>query len=99
MIEETLSFRMDVSRMPSMIRWLHRDKQAFVREMIANASDACDRLRHKALGDPALIEDDPAFRMRIDLDSVAMTIAFSVNCIGKNSEGLIAYLGTIARSR
>ena len=77
---------------------LYSEKRIFLRELISNASDACDRLRYEAITDPALTEDDPEFRVRIELDAAARTIAVVDNGIGMDRDGLLADLGTIARS-
>ncbi len=97
--EEKLSFQTEVSRLLRIVaNSLYSEKRIFLRELISNASDACDRLRYEAITEPALIEDDPEFRVRIELDAEARTISVSDNGIGMNREGLIADLGTIARS-
>ena len=97
--EEKLSFQTEVSRLLRIVaNSLYSEKRIFLRELISNASDACDRLRYEAITEPATIEDDPEFRVRIELDTAARTISVSDNGIGMNREGLIADLGTIARS-
>ncbi|MDE0060944.1 MAG: molecular chaperone HtpG [Defluviicoccus sp.] len=99
MAEETLSFQTEVSRLLRIVaNSLYSEKRIFMRELISNASDACDRLRYEALAEPGLIEDDPEFRVRIELDAEARTVSVVDNGIGMNREGLIADLGTIARS-
>ena len=99
MAEETLSFQTEVSRLLRIVaNSLYSEKRIFLRELISNASDACDRLRYEALAEPGLIEDDPEFRVRIELDAGARTVSVVDNGIGMNREGLIADLGTIARS-
>ncbi len=97
--EEKLSFQTEVSRLLRIVaNSLYSEKRIFLRELISNASDACDRLRYEAITEPALIEDDPEFRVRIELDAAARTVSVADNGIGMNREGLIADLGTIARS-
>ena len=99
MAEEKLSFQTEVSRLLRIVaNSLYSEKRIFLRELISNASDACDRLRYEAITEPALTEDDPEFRVRIELDAEARTISVSDNGIGMNRDGLIADLGTIARS-
>ena len=99
MAEEKLSFQTEVSRLLRIVaNSLYSEKRIFLRELISNASDACDRLRYEAITDPALTADDPEFRVRIELDAAARTIAVADNGIGMNRDGLIADLGTIARS-
>ena len=97
--EEKLSFQTEVSRLLRIVaNSLYSEKRIFLRELISNASDACDRARYEAITEPVLIEDDPDFRVRIELDAAARTISVADNGIGMNREGLIADLGTIARS-
>ncbi|MCY4549966.1 MAG: molecular chaperone HtpG [Defluviicoccus sp.] len=99
MAEEKLSFQTEVSRLLRIVaNSLYSEKRIFLRELISNASDACDRLRYEAITEPGLIDDDPEFRVRIELDPEARTVSVVDNGIGMNREGLIADLGTIARS-
>ena len=99
MAEEKLSFQTEVSRLLRIVaNSLYSEKRIFLRELISNASDACDRLRYEAITEPGLTEDDPEFRVRIEIDPAARTIAVADNGIGMNREALIADLGTIARS-
>ena len=99
MAEEKLSFQTEVSRLLRIVaNSLYSEKRIFLRELISNASDACDRLRYEAITEPGLTEDDPEFRVRIELDPAARTISVADNGIGMNREALIADLGTIARS-
>ena len=99
MAEEKLSFQTEVSRLLRIVaNSLYGEKRIFLRELISNASDACDRLRYEAITEPGLTEDDPEFRVRIEIDPAARTIAVADNGIGMNREALIADLGTIARS-
>jgi molecular chaperone HtpG len=99
MAEEKLTFQTEVSRLLHIVaNSLYGEKQIFLRELISNASDACDRLRYEALTDPALTADDPEFRVRIAIDKKAQTIEIADNGIGMNRDALIGDLGTIARS-
>ncbi len=99
MAEEKLTFQTEVSRLLHIVaNSLYSEKQIFLRELISNASDACDRLRYEALTDPALTADDPEFRVRIAIDKKAQTIEIADNGIGMNRDALIGDLGTIARS-
>ncbi len=77
---------------------LYANKEIFLRELISNASDACDKLRFEALDRPELFEDAPALDVRILVDSAARTITVRDNGIGMSSEEAIAHLGTIAKS-
>jgi len=99
MAEETLSFRTEVGKILHIVaNALYSDKQVFLRELISNASDACDRLRYLALTQPDLIKDDPEFRVKIAADAKARTLTIEDNGIGMNRDGLVEDLGTIARS-
>ena len=99
MAEETLSFRTEVGKILHIVaNALYSDKQVFLRELISNASDACDRLRYLALTQPGLIADDPEFRVKIAADAKARTLTIEDNGIGMNRDGLVEDLGTIARS-
>jgi molecular chaperone HtpG len=99
MADETLNFQTDVGKILHIVaNSLYKEKQIFLRELISNASDACDRLRHLALTAPDLITDDPEFRVRIAIDKEARTIEIADNGIGMNREALVEDLGTIARS-
>jgi molecular chaperone HtpG len=81
-----------------MIHSLYSHREIFLRELISNASDSCDRLRFAAIADSALAADDPEFGIRIDADPVAGTVTITDNGIGMTREEAIANLGTIARS-
>ncbi len=81
-----------------MIHSLYSHREIFLRELISNASDACDRLRFAAIADSALSADDPEFGIRIDADPAAATVTITDNGIGLTREEAIANLGTIARS-
>jgi molecular chaperone HtpG len=99
MAEETLSFRTEVGKILHIVaNALYSDRQIFLRELISNASDACDRLRYLALTAPELVRDDPEFKVRITPDPKARTVALADNGIGMNREALVEDLGTIARS-
>ena len=81
-----------------MIHSLYSHREIFLRELISNASDACDRLRFAAIGNSALLAEDPELGMRIDADPSAGTVTITDNGIGMTREEAIANLGTIARS-
>jgi molecular chaperone HtpG len=81
-----------------MIHSLYSHREIFLRELISNASDACDRLRFAAIGDGALLAQDPDLGIRIDADPTAGTLTITDNGIGMTREEAIANLGTIARS-
>ncbi|MEQ8194757.1 MAG: molecular chaperone HtpG [Rhodospirillales bacterium] len=97
--KETFAFEAEVGKLLNIVaRSLYSHKEIFLRELISNASDACDRLRYAALTEPGLIEGDPEFKILIALDEKAGTLSVSDNGIGMNRDDLIETLGTIARS-
>ncbi|MEX2454057.1 MAG: molecular chaperone HtpG, partial [Rhodospirillaceae bacterium] len=99
MADEKLRFETEVSRLLHIVaNSLYSQKEIFLRELISNASDACDRLRYESLTRPELIADDPSFRVRISVEPNARILEISDNGIGMNREALISDLGTIARS-
>ncbi len=81
-----------------MIHSLYSHRDIFLRELISNASDACDRLRFAAIADGALLAPDPQLGIRVDADTAAGTITITDNGIGMTRAEAIANLGTIARS-
>lgn len=101
MSEERLSFQAEVSRLLDIVtRSLYSQKEVFLRELISNASDACDKLRYASVTQPALLEDSPAagFRVRLTADATARTLTVADNGIGMDRQDLVNNLGTIARS-
>ena len=99
MSEETLSFQTEVAQLLRlMVNSVYSDKEVFLRELISNASDACDKARYLALTEPDILGDDPDFKVCIKVDKAARTLTLSDNGVGMNREGLISDLGTIARS-
>src|ERR1700735_1987538 len=96
---ETRSFQAAVSRLLEIVaHWLYSDKDIFLRELISNASDACDRLRYAALTQPDLIAGDPELRVTIIPDKAKRTVTIADNGIGMSRQELVDNLGTIARS-
>jgi len=96
---ETHEFQAEVSKLLDLvINSLYREKDIFLRELISNASDACDKLRYAAITAPDLLGDEPKLEVRIEADEKARTITIADNGIGMNREDLIDTLGTIARS-
>jgi len=96
---ETLGFQAEVKELLNlMIHSLYSNREIFLRELISNASDACDKLRFEAIDRPALFESDPELAIRVDYDAAARTITVSDNGVGMNREEVIANLGTIAKS-
>ena len=99
MASETHGFQAEVSRLLDIVAHsIYSDKAVFLRELISNASDACDRLRYLALTQPELTAGDAEFAVRLIPDKKAKTLTVADNGIGMNHDELIANLGTIARS-
>lgn len=96
---QTHNFQAEVKQLLHlMIHSLYSNREIFLRELISNASDACDKLRFEALDNPALFEEDGETRIRIAYDKEAKTITVSDNGIGMNHDDVVANLGTIAKS-
>ncbi|GAA4410931.1 molecular chaperone HtpG [Quisquiliibacterium transsilvanicum] len=98
-MKETLGFQTEVSQLLQlMIHSLYSNREIFLRELVSNASDACDKLRFEAIDQPGLFEGDAELGIRIEVDQAARTITISDNGIGMSRDEVIANLGTIARS-
>ena len=96
---EKKSFQAEVSRLLQIVaNSLYSDRDVFLRELISNASDACDKLRYEAITNPALIEGDPDFKIVLDVDASGGILRISDNGIGMSREELTENLGTIAKS-
>jgi molecular chaperone HtpG len=99
MAQETRSFQAEVSRLLDIVAHsLYSQKEIFLRELISNASDACDRLRYQALTHPELIAGDPELAVTLTPDKTAKTLTVADNGIGMSHDELVENLGTIARS-
>lgn len=97
--QQSIPFAAEISKvLQLMIHSLYTNKDIFLRELISNASDACDKLRYAGLTNDALLKEDSTLRITISFDEKAKTITVADNGIGMNREDLIANLGTIARS-
>jgi len=97
--KETMGFQTEVKQMLHlMINALYSNKEIFLRELISNASDACDKLRFEALTDDALFENDSELKITIACDKEARTITITDNGIGMNRQEVIDNIGTIAKS-
>ncbi|WP_419844043.1 molecular chaperone HtpG [Actinobacillus pleuropneumoniae] len=97
--QETRGFQSEVKQLLQlMIHSLYSNKEIFLRELISNASDAADKLRFKALSNPALYEGNGELRVRVSFDETLGTLTISDNGIGMNREQVIDHLGTIAKS-
>lgn len=93
------SFEAEVAQLLHLVTHsLYSNSDIFVRELVSNASDACDKLRFEANQNDALYEGDSELRIRIDIDKDAKTISFIDNGIGMNEADAIEHLGTIAKS-
>ena len=97
--QETRGFQSEVKQLLQlMVHSLYSNKEIFLRELISNASDAADKLRFKALSNPALYEGDGELRVRVSFDADKDTLTISDNGIGMTREQVIDNLGTIAKS-
>lgn len=97
--KETLGFQAEVKQLLRlMIHSLYSNKEIFLRELISNASDACDKLRFEALSDAGLFEGDADLKIRISYDKDARTITIADNGVGMSRNEVIEHIGTIARS-
>ena len=97
--KETLGFQAEVKQLLKlMIHSLYSHKEIFLRELISNASDACDKLRFESLANPALMGSESDLAIRIELDDQKHTISIIDNGIGMTRQEAIDHLGTIARS-
>ena len=97
--KETLEFQTEVRQLLKlMIHSLYSNKEIFLRELISNASDACDKLRFEALADDSLLAGDAELKVRVSMDKEKRTITISDNGIGMSREEVMENIGTIARS-
>ncbi len=96
---ETLGFQTEVKQLLQlMIHSLYSNREIFLRELVSNASDACDKLRFEGLHNAALFENDAELTIRIAYDKAARTLTIADNGIGMSRDEVIANLGTIAKS-
>jgi molecular chaperone HtpG len=99
MTKKTLSFQAEVAQLLHLVTHsLYSNKEIFVRELVSNASDACDKLRFEAINDTGLYEDAPNLEVRISYDAAAKTLTIADNGIGMTQQEAIEHLGTIAKS-
>jgi molecular chaperone HtpG len=97
--KQTLSFQAEVQQILHLVTHsLYSNKEIFLRELVSNASDACDKLRFEALDDAALYENAPNLEIRVFFDAEAKTITIRDNGIGMSQSEAIEHLGTIAKS-
>jgi molecular chaperone HtpG len=98
-MKETMGFQTEVKQLLHlMIHSLYSNKEIFLRELISNASDACDKLRFEAINNAGLFEDNTELKIRVTFDKQARTISIEDNGIGMSREDAIEHLGTIAKS-
>ena len=97
---ETREFQAEVAKLLDLVvHSLYSNREIFLRELISNASDACDKLRYAALTDSKLLEDGSSeFAIHLSVDKAAKTLTISDNGVGMSHDELIANLGTIAKS-
>jgi molecular chaperone HtpG len=97
--KETLGFQAEVKQLLRLVTHsLYSNKEIFLRELISNASDACDKLRFEALSNNDLYESEPELAIRVSFDKDAGTITVSDNGIGMSRDEVIEHIGTIAKS-
>ncbi|WP_341709507.1 molecular chaperone HtpG [Limnobacter sp.] len=98
-MKETMGFQTEVKQLLHlMIHSLYSNKEIFLRELVSNASDACDKLRFEAINNAGLFESDTELKIRVSFDKEARTITIEDNGIGLSREDAIEHLGTIAKS-
>lgn len=96
---KTLEFRTELKQLLDIIvHSLYSDQEIFLRELISNACDAIDKLRFESLTNPALIDDDADWQIRLSVDKDTNTLTISDNGLGMSEETIVENLGTIARS-
>ena len=99
MDKQTLSFQAEVKQILHLVTHsLYSNKEIFLRELVSNASDACDKLRFEALDNAALFEDSPDLQVRVFFDAEAKKLTIRDNGIGMSLDEAVAHLGTIAKS-
>ncbi len=99
MDKQTLSFQAEVKQILHLVTHsLYSNKEIFLRELVSNASDACDKLRFEALDNAALLEEAPNLEVRVWYDQAAKTLTIRDNGIGMSTDEAVAHLGTIAKS-
>ena len=99
MSKQTHAFQAEVAQLLHLVTHsLYSNPEIFLRELISNASDACDKLRFEALNNAALYEDAPELQVRLAYDKAAKTLTITDNGIGMSAQEAIDHLGTIAKS-
>ena len=99
MTAQTHAFQAEVAQLLHLVTHsLYSNKEIFLRELVSNASDACDKLRYEALNDAGLYEDAPNLEIRVSFDKAANTLTIADNGIGMSAKEAVDHLGTIAKS-
>ena len=99
MTKQTLSFQAEVAQLLHLVTHsLYSNKEIFLRELISNASDACDKLRFESINDSGLYESDSELKVKVTLDKDTKTLTITDNGIGMSTQEAIDHLGTIAKS-
>ena len=99
MQKQTLSFQAEVAQLLKLVTHsLYSNPEIFLRELVSNASDACDKLRFEALNVAELYEADSDLKVRVSFDKEAKTLSITDNGIGMSEQEAIDHLGTIAKS-
>lgn len=99
MSKQTHAFQAEVAQLLHLVTHsLYSNQEIFLRELISNASDACDKLRFEALNNNGLYEDAPELQVRLSFDKAAKTLTITDNGIGMTAQEAIDHLGTIAKS-
>ncbi|MCL2473364.1 MAG: molecular chaperone HtpG [Alphaproteobacteria bacterium] len=96
---QQMNFQAEVARLLDlMVHSIYSDKEVFLRELISNAADACDKLRYLSVTQPELLDGDDAFSIKVNIDPAGRTITVSDNGVGMTRDEIVENLGTIARS-
>ncbi|MCK6420628.1 MAG: molecular chaperone HtpG [Aquabacterium sp.] len=99
MTKQTHAFQAEVKQILHLVTHsLYSNKEIFLRELVSNASDACDKLRFEALDNAALYEDAPNLEVRVTFDAAAKTLTIRDNGVGMSADEAASHLGTIAKS-
>jgi molecular chaperone HtpG len=99
MTKQTMNFQAEVAQLLHLVTHsLYSNKEIFLRELISNASDACDKLRFEAINNSGLYENDPELKVKVTFDKDAKTLTITDNGIGLSMQEAIDNLGTIAKS-
>lgn len=97
--KESMEFQTEVNQLLQlMIHSLYSNKEIFLRELISNSADACDKLRFEAIGNDALYENDSELRVEVEFDAEAKSVTIRDNGIGMSRDEVVTNIGTIAKS-